>query len=104
MARVRLAAATRLRLESTGWHVRQIWQPPWLFPNDGRRLKNCAIPSDPWWAYLGDHPEPLCGNRCVHGSGATQDEAVLAAIPSDLRAAMARLEVEIDNLRDCLQK
>lgn len=104
MAQAKLAAATRLRLEATGWYVRMLWQPPWLFPDDGRKLKRCSVPTDPWFAYLSDDPEPLADGRTIQGEGATADAAVLAAIPYDLRAAMARLEIELDNLRDCLQK
>ena len=72
--------------------VRQIVQ------SDGRRLKNVALPSDPWFAYLGDHPSPFYGRRCISGQGATADEAVLAAIPSDIRAALRRLESAVDSL------
>lgn len=100
----RVSPLVRQYAEDRGWYVRSLWQPPWLFPDDGRRLKRCAIPSDPWWANLGDHPSALEGKRCAYGAGATPDEAVLAAIPPDLLAAIKRLERAVDNLRDCLQK
>lgn len=99
----KLTAATRARLEATGWHVAILTQPARLFPNDGRRHKNVAIPSDPWWAYLTSECFPNYGRVC-QGYGPTADAAVLAAIPPDLRGAMRRLEIAVDNLRDCLQK
>lgn len=100
----RVSARVREIAELRGWHIRQVWQPPFLFPDDGRRHKRVAVPSDPWRAALGDSACPFSGRRMIHGQGATPDEAVLAAIPSDLRSAMARLGLAVDSLRDCLQK
>lgn len=93
--------AARQIAEARGWHVRILWQRP---VSDGRRLKNCVIPSDPWFAYLAESADPLAAGRVAYGSGDTAEAAVLAAIPPDLRAAMRRLEAAVDSLRDCLQK
>lgn len=100
----RVSPLVRQYVQDKGWHISILWQPPWLFPDDGRRLKRCSIPSDPWFCHLSDSPDLFGGKRCVSGAGATADEAVLAAIPPDLLAAIKRLERAVDNLRDCLQK
>lgn len=92
-----------------GWHVLSLYQPPWLFVPNGRRLTRCAEPCDPWQATIGNSPSYLEATDTRTGVGATADDAVLAAMPEpgiadDLLAAMRRLEVAVDSLRDCLQK
>lgn len=79
-----------------------VCQPQHLFRKDiERRLPRVADPRDPWWA--GVSTERFMGH-VSYGIGATPDEAVLAALPSDLRAALRRCESAVDSLRDCLQK
>ena len=66
-----------------------------------RRLSRVALPCDPWRAVLST--ERFFGET-FEGYGDTPDEAVLAAMPKGMRAAMRRLETAVDSLRDCLQK
>jgi hypothetical protein len=100
VANPKLAASTRARLEVTGWHLSIIHQVP---QDDGRKLKRCPIPSDPWRASISDGPM-FDAKVMRHGQGDTADAAVISAIPSDLRAALRRCEKAVDSLRDCLQK
>lgn len=81
-----------------GWEISIVNQPQWLFPDDGRRLKRVAIPSDPYWAYL------VRDDLCAQGIGASPDEAVIAAIPPCLRDSLRRCELAVDSLHGCLQK
>lgn len=94
MAKIRLKSETRNALSRAGLHVQALSQPPWLFPKDGRKLLRCSIPSDPWHATLGDHPNPILASRTEYGHGATPDDAILDAIGSNFRC----LEREIENL------
>ena len=109
LGRRRVTALTERYAYERGWHILSLYQPPWLFPNDGRRLTRCAIPSDPWQATIGNSPSYLQATDTRTGVAATADDAVLAAMPEpgiadDLLAAMKRLELAGDSLRDCLQK
>jgi hypothetical protein len=86
-----------------GFPVISVCQPAHLFRKDvERRLSRVALPCDPWQARLA--PERFSLFDWRYGVGATPDEAVLAAIPRDLKSALSRCEVAVDNLRDCLQK
>jgi len=60
------------------------------------------VPGDRWQARVSAERFSLFDWH--YGVGDTPDEAVLAAIPHDLKSALARCELEVDNLRDCLQK
>ncbi len=101
---MKISALVSRYAEDRGWHIISINQPLHLFPDDGRKLKRVSIPSDPWQVCLADKPNHLEATLIRFATGATADDAVIAAIPSDLRAAMRRLEIELDNLCDCLQK
>lgn len=101
MSKVKLRAETRNALFEAGWQMQSAYQPPWLFPRDGRKLTQCAIPSDPWLVSLHNGASILTATRLVTGQGATVDEAVLAALSctgTDLRDAMCRLERAVDDL------
>jgi hypothetical protein len=87
-----------------GWHVISLYQPPWLFVPNGRRLTRCAEPCDPWLARLGNGECYLFSDQTCEGVGATPDAAVLAAIPHDLKAALRRCELAVDSLHDCLSE
>ena len=98
----KVSLRVRQIVELRGLHLHTICQPQHLFRKDiERRLSRVADPRDPWWA--GISTDRFMGH-VTYGIGATPDEAVLAALPSDLRAALRRLEVAVDSLRDCLQK
>lgn len=85
-------------LSVRNWHVASAHQRPL---DDGRKLKRCTIPSDPWHVYInaGD-PRHLFGELVGYGDGATADEAVLSVIRAraDLRAALDRLAAAMDDL------
>lgn len=71
------------------------YQPTHLFPKDGRKLPNCAEPSDPWQVFLRRDPEAPgfeYGVQAV-GVGPTLRDALLAALAArpGLSAAMVRL-------------
>jgi hypothetical protein len=98
----RVSALVRRYAEDRGFPFISICQPQHLFRKDvDRRLPRVALAVDPWQATVSD--EKYFGHL-HYGIGATPDEAVLAAIPRDLRSALARLETAVDSLRDCLQK
>ena len=101
---VKVSALTRRYAEERGWFVIKICQPEHLFPKDGRKLNRVPIPTDPWLAAIGDRENYLEATHVRHAKGASPDDAVLAAIPHDIRASMRRLEMELDNLGACLQK
>jgi hypothetical protein len=101
VSKVKLRAETRNALFEAGWRLQSAYQPPWLFPRDGRKLDRCAIASDPWLVTLHNGASILTATRLVTGQGATVDEAVLAALQctgTDLRDAMCRLETALDDL------
>lgn len=100
----KVSALVRRYVADRGWHILSVSQPSYLFPDDGRRLKRCCVPSDPWQATIGDRESYFFARDVRHGQGATADDAVLAAIPSDLLSALRRCEEAVDSLRDCLQK
>lgn len=88
-----------------GWHLLSLYQPHHLFRANGRRLSRVAEPGDPWQAIVGDEPDFLTSTITHGGVADTADDAVLAAVPrGDLRRSLTRLEIAVDNLRDCLQK
>lgn len=98
----RVSSQVRYSVELRGLFIVTLCQPHHLFRKDiERRHSRVADPRDPWWA--GVSTERFMGH-VTYGIGATPDEAVLAAIPSDLRAALRRCELAVDSLRDCLQK
>lgn len=99
--KLKLAPETRAALFARNWHVASAHQPQWLFPDDGRRLKRCHIPSDPWHVTICEGSASLlCGRLVGYGTGATADEAVLSLIRSrgDLRAALGRLATACHDL------
>lgn len=100
----RVSALVRRYAEERGFPYISINQPQHLFQRGvERRLSRVAIKGDPFQA-------TICAEKYAlwapihYGVGATPDEAVLAAIPHGLMAALARCELAVDNLRDCLQK
>jgi hypothetical protein len=97
---MKLSPLMRQYVWDRGWHILQLWQPQRLFPDDGRRLKRCPIPSDPWSAILGDATSYLYAERRRMGEGATADEAIMAALTdsNDLRSALDRLAAACDDL------
>lgn len=98
----RVSALTRRYIADHGLHLGELHQPQWKFRRDvDRKHSRVALPCDPWRAVLST--ERYFGER-FEGYGDTPDEAVLNAMPKGMRAAMARLEVAVDSLRDCLQK
>jgi hypothetical protein len=99
----RVSALVRRYAEDRGFPFISICQPAHLFVDNGRRLKRCAEPCDPWQAAICSEKYALWA-PIYYGIGVTPDDAVLAAIPHGLRFALARLETAVDNLRDCLQK
>lgn len=99
--KLKLAPETRAALFARNWHVASAYQPPWLFPDDGRKLKRCPIPSDPWHVTITEgSPSLLFGRQIGYGSGPTADEAAMTVIRSrgDLRAALGRLSLAVDEL------
>lgn len=98
---MKLKRETLEKMEGSGWHVLMVHQPPYLFPDDGRKLRRCATPSDPWLAIVQNHPCPLTAEHSRSGAGPSPDEAVLAAIPEqrkDVRNALAALETAFEGL------
>jgi hypothetical protein len=100
----RVSAFVRRYAEDRGFPYISINQPQHLFQRGvERRLSRVAIKDDPFQA-------TICAEKYAlwapihYGVGATPDEAVLAAIPRGLMVALARCELAVDNLRDCLQK
>lgn len=84
----KLNVETRRALHEQGYFVSSLWQPPSKFPDDGRRLKNVAIATDPWVAQIFYPLEWLdSGQPCSWwplfiqwGEGATADAAVQDAL------------------------
>lgn len=100
----RVSALVRRYAEDRGLPYISINQPQHLFRKDvERRLSRVAMPGDPFQAALCSEKYALWA-PIHYGVGATPDEAVLAAIPHGLAVALARCELAVDNLRDCLQK
>jgi hypothetical protein len=98
----KVSAAVRRKAADHGFPFISVCQPAHLFDKTAwRKHARVAIPADPWQASVSD--EKYLGT-VRYGVGATPDEAVLAAIPRDIRSALARLESAVDSLRDCLQK
>jgi hypothetical protein len=98
----RVSALMRRYAEDRGFPFISVSQPQHLFDKAAyRKHANVALPADRWQASVSD--EKYFGNL-HYGIGATPDEAVLAAIPRDLKSALARCEAAVDSLRDCLQK
>jgi hypothetical protein len=98
----KVSSLTRRYVEERGLHIAGVCQPQHLFDKSAdRRLPRVALPCDPWQASIST--ERFMG-AVSYGIGRTPDEAVLRAMPRDIRSAMARLEAAVDSLRDCLQK
>jgi hypothetical protein len=98
----RVSALVRRYAEDHGFPYITISQPQHLFRKDlWRKFERVAVRGDPFQAIVSD--EKYLGVN-HYGVGDTPDAAVLAAIPRDLRSALARLETAVDSLRDCLQK
>jgi hypothetical protein len=98
----RVSALVRRYAEDRGFPYITISQPQHLFRKDlWRKFDRVAVLGDPFQAIVST--ERFMGEP-HYGVGVTADEAVLAAIPRDLRSALARCETAVDSLRDCLQK
>jgi hypothetical protein len=100
--RRKVSALVRQYAADHGFPFISVCQPQHLFDKTAwRKHGRVAIPVDPWQAIVSN--ERFMGDT-RYGIGATPDEAVLAAIPHDLKSALRRCEVAVDSLRDCLQK
>jgi hypothetical protein len=98
----RVSALVRRYALDRGFPYISISQPQHLFDKAVyRKHARVALPVDPWQASV--TAERFMGEM-HYGIGATPDAAVLAAIPSDIRSALARCETAVDSLHDCLQK
>lgn len=85
MGRYKLTIETRRALHEDNFFVSSLWQPPSLFPTDGRKLKRVAEQGDPWIAqifYPEDPTGPCAWNPLFiqWGRGDTADEAVQDAL------------------------
>jgi hypothetical protein len=100
----RVSALVRRYAEDRGFPFISISQPQHIFRKDlYRKFDRVAVKGDPFQAQI--HTERfVLGGESHYGIGDTADAAVLAAIPHDLKSALARCEVAVDSLRDCLQK
>lgn len=104
---VKLKNDTQRRLLATGLYIGSLWQPPSLFPDDGRKLKLVAQPGDPWVAQL-FYPDAVTetGPCRWHpmfiswGQGVTADEAVHDAIEEagGLQGKLRKLTGAIESL------
>lgn len=96
---MKLSPLTRAYIRDRGWHVLSLHQRP---QDDGRRLKRCPIPSDPWFASVGDAPSYLEAAHIRCGEGATADDAALSALPppGDLKSAFGRLATAMNDLAE----
>jgi hypothetical protein len=93
----RVSALVRHYAEDRGFPFISICQPQHLFRKGvERRLPRVAVKGDPFQAHITSEKYALFGDS-YYG-------VVLAAIPHDLRASLARCETAVDSLRDCLQK
>jgi hypothetical protein len=100
----RVSALVRRYAEDRGYPFISISQPQHLFRKElYRKFDRVAVKGDPFWAHITSEKYALFGES-HYGVGDTPDAAVLAAIPHDLRASLARCETAVDSLRDCLQK
>jgi hypothetical protein len=100
----RVSALVRRHAEDHGLPYITISQPQHIFRKDlWRKFDRVAVKGDPFQATLCSEKYALWA-PIFYGVGDTPDAAVLAAIPHDLRSALARLETAVDSLRDCLQK
>lgn len=104
MSRPKLNPVLAARLNELGLKPWCAYQPPHLFPDDGRRLKHCAISSDPWFVMLvrKDRVVWADGAQVSHGSGPTFDDAVESAMPNGLQASFMRLAVAVGKLAETL--
>lgn len=93
--KLRLSAGIRESL--AGWQVLSAYQIP---QDDGRKLKRCVEPADPWRVTLYDGPSVLAANRHATGAGLTLEEAILDAIPDtgQTRRSVTRLETAMGHL------
>lgn len=96
----RLSPLTRSVLAYHGLQVFSLYQPQHLFVDDGRKLKRCAQPCDPWQATVFEGPSYLSASHMRTAIAATADEAALAAVrgPGDLRAALMHLSLAVVDL------
>lgn len=105
--------AMRAELDGLELACRHAYQPEALFPNDGRKLKRCAIPTDPWRITLFRKDEVTWTDRALvgYGEGPTIDDACRVALMSvrarrcfgGLAAAIANLAVELDVLAHAMR-
>lgn len=89
----------RAKLEAAGM-VASCYQPTFLFPKDGRKLPNCAVPTDPWQVFLRKDTGEF--GIMAEGRGATLEGAIDAALRGIQRRGLLglldRLGAEIDLL------
>jgi hypothetical protein len=81
-----------------GWRLISAYQMP---QSDGRKLKRCPEPSDPWCVSLCNHRSVLLASRFVWGTGDTLDAAVIDALGNtapSFREALSRFEGAADEL------
>lgn len=94
----RPAFSPETREAMIGWRPLNGYQLP---QDDGRKLKRCAQPSDPWCVALHNGPSILTATRIIYGIGATLDDAVRDALSNtapSFREALTRLETAVDGL------
>lgn len=105
MSRPKLNPVLAARLNELGLQPWCAHQPPYLFPDDGRKLKRCAISTDPWSVMLvrRDRVVWADGGQVSHAIGETFDAAVEAAIPTGLQASIMRLSVALDKLTEAMR-
>jgi hypothetical protein len=100
----RVSALVRRYAEDRGFPHISISQPQHIFRKDlYRKFDRVAVKGDPFQAIVCTEKYDLWG-KSHYGVGDTPDAAVLAAIPRDLKSALARCETAVDSLHDCLQK
>lgn len=94
------AFSHEVREQMVGWRVLSAYQVP---RDDGRKLKRCTQPSDPWRITLHDGASILFAKRILWGSGETLDAAAQDAMskldPADsLIGAIGRYSAAVDGL------
>lgn len=93
------AFSAETRALMVGWRLISAYQMP---QPDGRKLKRCPEPSDPWCISLCNHRSVLLASRLVWGQGETLDDAVRDALGNtapSFREALSRYEAAADELR-----
>lgn len=104
MKQHKLDHLTAVRLQSMGLKLGPCYQPQHLFVPDGRRLTRVAEPGDPWYVSLCRMDRVLWadGATVATATAATFDDAIYAAMPTGITAAMLRAERAIDRLLETI--